>query len=191
MGNYGERHRWRHTLPFLVLLAAALVLSSQSYQQQTLLPWLSSDAVSEKLTGWLDGVRLEWNGREMSVESVGAEHLAEFILRKSAHLLLYAALSFTLLLSFWMLLPWRKWLSVAAAAGLVTVLAFFDEFNQQFREGRTPSLADVGIDLTGAALGIIVFWFIEVIRQFRSQGDETGGDARGGADQGDSEGVSG
>ena len=120
MGNYGERHRWRHTLPFLVLLAAALVLSSQSYQQQTLLPWLSSDAVSEKLAGWLDGVRLEWNGREMSVESVGAEHLAEFILRKSAHLLLYAALSFTLLLSFWMLLPWRKWLSVAAAAGLVS-----------------------------------------------------------------------
>mgnify|MGYP001247133449 CR=1 FL=1 len=178
MGNSGGRSRWRHAVPFLVLLAAALLLSSQSYQQQSLLPWLSSDTVSEKLTAWLDGVRFDWNGREMSVQSVGALNLAEFILRKSAHLLLYAGLAFTLLLAFRVLLPWRKWASVTLAAALVTVLAFFDEYNQQFREGRTPSLADVGIDLTGAALGLVAFWFFEVIRQLRFRQEVNGGEVR-------------
>src|SRR5690606_41796317 len=118
MGNSGGRSRWRHAVPFLVLLAAALLLSSQSYQQQSLLPWLSSDTVSEKLTAWLDGVRFDWNGREMSVQSVGALNLAEVILRKSAHLLLYAGLAFTLLVTLRVVLPWRKWASYTMAAAL-------------------------------------------------------------------------
>jgi hypothetical protein len=175
MDQSGGRRRWRHALPFAVMLTAALLLSSQSYSEQTLLPWLSSDTVSEQLARWLDGVRFEWNGREMSVQSVGADNLAEFMIRKSAHLLLYAGLSFTLLFAFWMLLPWRKGVSAALAVVLVTVLAFFDEYNQQFREGRTPSLADVGIDLTGAALGFILFWLIEVLKQwFRERGEGDG-----------------
>src|SRR5690606_42118255 len=116
MGNIGGRSPWLHAVPILVLLAAALLLSSQSYQQQSLLPWLSSDTVSEKLTAWLDGVRFDWNGREMSVQSVGALNRAEFIHRKVAHPLLYAGLAFTLLLAFRVLLPWRKWASVTLAA---------------------------------------------------------------------------
>lgn len=178
MGKPGKRYRY--AVPFLILSATAFFLSSQSYSKQSLLSWLSSDAVSEKLARWLDGVRFAWNGREMSVQSIGAHNLAEFILRKSAHLVIYAGLSFTLLLAFWMLLPWRKAISVGLTVFLVTVLAFFDEFNQQFREGRTPSLADVGIDLTGAALGIILFWFIEVLRQIRKSRKEADGEPVGG-----------
>lgn len=172
----GQRSRRRvrlgYAVPFVLLLAAALFLSSQPYPAQTLAPWLSSDAVSEQLARWLDGVRFAWNGQEMSVQNIGAHNLAEFILRKSAHLFIYGALSFTLLLAFWMLLPWRKGMSVGLAVLLVTVLAFFDEYNQQFREGRTPSLADVGIDLTGAALGLILFWFIVLLRQIRQMREE-------------------
>lgn len=168
----GQRARLGYAVPFVLMLALALFLSSQPYPAQSLSPWLSSDAVSERLAGWLDGVRFAWNGQEMSVQNMGAHNLAEFILRKSAHLFIYGALSFTLLLAFWMLLPWRKGISVGLTVLLVTVLAFFDEFNQQFREGRTPSLADVGIDLTGAALGLILFWFIDVLRQMRSMREE-------------------
>lgn len=176
MGISGGRHRWRRALPFLLLFTAAFVLSSQPYPEQTLLPWLSGDTVSERLARWLSGVRIAWDGREMSVQSVGAPNLAEFILRKSAHLLLYGGLAFTLLAAFWVLLPWRKGWSVALTATLVTVLAFVDEYNQQFREGRTPSLADVGIDLVGAALGLILFLLLALCRQIRRSPDETGGD---------------
>lgn len=171
----GKRVRLGFAVPFVILLALALFLSSQPYPEQSLAPWLSSDSVSERLAYWLEGVRFAWNGEEMSVQSMGAHNLAEFILRKSAHLLIYAALSFALLLAFWMLLPWRKGISVALTVLLVTVLAFFDEYNQQFSEGRTPSLADVGIDLIGAALGLILFWFIEVLRQIRSSHDPSTG----------------
>lgn len=181
MGKSGKRYRY--ALPFLLLFLTALLLSSQSYPDQSLSPWLSSDTVSEKLARWLEGVRFAWNGQEMSVQSIGAHNLAEFILRKSAHLIIYAGLSFTLLLAFWMLFSWHRGISVGLTVALVTVLAFFDEYNQQFREGRTPSLVDVGIDLTGAALGLILFWFVEVLRQIRHSREEDDRDVRNDQDR--------
>src|SRR5690606_11672884 len=67
----GQRARLGYAVPFVLMLALALFLSSQPYPAQSLSPWLSSDAVSERLAGWLDGVRFAWNGQEMSVQNMG------------------------------------------------------------------------------------------------------------------------
>lgn len=167
------RGRWLYAVPLLIMLSAVFTLSSQSYSQQDLRPFLSSDAVNERLVRYLDGVQFEWEGREVSVHSMGAHNLAEFILRKSAHVILYAGLGFTLLLALWILLPWRKLYSIITVIMLCLLIAFADEYNQQFSAQRTPSLADIGIDMVGMALGLCLFGLIQLLYHTYHHRDDT------------------
>lgn len=171
--EHRNRRRWIFAVPFLLVLSAIFTLSSQSYQHQDIRPWLSSDGVNEQLVRYLGGVQWEYEGREISVRSMGAHNLAEFIVRKSAHVVLYAGLSFTLLLAFWKLFSWRKLYSVLSVIVLCTLLAFADEYNQQFSDQRTPSLADVGIDLVGVALGLCLFGLIQMLYQMYHHRNDT------------------
>lgn len=75
---------------------------------------------------------------------------ADFIIKKSAHMLGYALLALSYLHAFNG--DTRKW-------KLVWLLAIFyaatDEFHQSFVPGRGPSVIDVGIDAIGAFLGLL------------------------------------
>lgn len=75
---------------------------------------------------------------------------ADFIIKKSAHMLGYALLALAYLRAFngdiskWKLI----WL-------LAILYAATDEFHQSFVPGRGPSVIDVGIDAIGAFLGLL------------------------------------
>ncbi len=152
-----KQRRWFIIVPLLTVLLCIVCLSSQSYSQQTIRPWLTSGNMEEWLIRVLRNVRFIYDGQEVSVRSMGGSNAAEFMLRKLAHMVLYGSLSFTMLMAAWVLMPWRKGVSVAVTLGLALLLALADEFNQQFSVERTASLADVGIDMVGAALGVILF----------------------------------
>ncbi len=74
----------------------------------------------------------------------------DLVLRKLAHMTEYALLT---LLWAWALAPFTRW---SAPAGAVIAIAYAatDEFHQTFVEGRTGSIADVGIDAIGVLIAL-------------------------------------
>lgn len=162
--NGDRRRRLWVVVPSVAVLLLILILSSQSYTQQDLRPLLSGDDVQEWLMKLLHDWNFSWNGQEWNVSSVGTLNLAEFLIRKTAHLIIYACLSFTLLFAFWVLLPWGKLTVVCMTTLLSLLIALFDEFNQQYSEARTPRLSDVVIDMYGVLLGLALFFALRMIR---------------------------
>lgn len=78
----------------------------------------------------------------------------DFILRKSAHVLEYAVLSYLLLRAFCGYRP-KGIKQISAALFLAVLYAFSDEYHQSFVTGRFCSLTDVFIDCAGCLLGLI------------------------------------
>ncbi len=80
--------------------------------------------------------------------------IIEFILRKSAHVFLF----FIITLAFFVL--WRHYLkpaqAVAASFACGTLAAILDEIHQHYVTGRSGSIIDVAIDMTGVSLAIIL-----------------------------------
>lgn len=72
-----------------------------------------------------------------------------YSLRKGSHVVGYAILG---LLNF-RALGWRL---AGRAIGLAAVVAIIDEAHQATSALRTPALADIGFDLCGAALAIMI-----------------------------------
>ncbi|MCG5497809.1 VanZ family protein [Ectothiorhodospira variabilis] len=69
-----------------------------------------------------------------------------------AHLILFA------LVSAW-LCWWRADLGVWVLLGLLVTLSFGTEGLQLLVDGRYASLTDVGINLLGAGIGLVLLWF--------------------------------
>lgn len=82
----------------------------------------------------------------------------DFIVRKTAHLLEFAALGFALRLHLQAVTrhrPIRR--PQLLAWGLGTLYAASDELHQLFSAGRAARLLDVGIDSLGVILGLLFF----------------------------------
>ncbi|GIP39889.1 hypothetical protein J31TS4_31690 [Paenibacillus sp. J31TS4] len=79
----------------------------------------------------------------------------EFLFRKAAHLFVYGMLA---VFAFVALLPYRGHVAAKAAFVLAAVAAtaLVDEWNQLQRGGRTGAIQDVFVDLTGAAVALLV-----------------------------------
>ena len=82
----------------------------------------------------------------------------DFVLRKIAHVVEFAALAFLLIRA--MVRTWpmrsRNWL-IRIAAGISVLYAISDEVHQSFVPGRGPSVRDVVIDSVGVALAVIIY----------------------------------
>ena len=74
------------------------------------------------------------------------------LIRKGGHLLGYALLALALQHG----LRLKGWQGVAAILCCVLLYALSDEFHQSFVLGRSARLTDVGIDLLGGILGLVV-----------------------------------
>ena len=96
---------------------------------------------------WM-GVMFFWSS--LSTLPHAPEAMADFILKKSAHLAEYAMLY----------LLWQRSLNQSRWHKHKTLLSFVicflfalsDEFHQRFVLGRTPRIRDVGIDMLGVML---------------------------------------
>ncbi|MEA4924870.1 MAG: VanZ family protein [Syntrophomonadaceae bacterium] len=90
------------------------------------------------------------------------------IVRKAAHLLVYAFMAICLRNALY---PWR-W-TYPAAWLLTTLYGASDEFHQIYVWGRTPLFTDVLIDSLGAAIALFIIYWSHRKRRRRLYGSQT------------------
>ncbi len=84
--------------------------------------------------------------------------IIEFILRKSAHVILF----FLITIAFFLLLRHyfrNLWLAAVVSFFGATLVAFLDEYHQSFVPDRAGSLVDVAIDMLGVSLATALLFF--------------------------------
>ncbi|NMO96640.1 VanZ family protein [Paenibacillus lemnae] len=139
--------RW---LPAVLVMVIIFLFSSQPYHEQDLRPSLKGSFVTDSLARSLSGIHFQYAGSEISASALGNAGVLEFLIRKGAHLSIYALLGFALVYAFNAKRPWRGY----SSAVLISFLyACSDEFHQSLTPDRTPLLQDVIVDTIGAILG--------------------------------------
>jgi len=146
-------------LPVAYLSAGAILLllfgfSSMTYQQQSLIPFLTNHIP----LGWVDHFSFISFHYEVpiSVATLGSAGFLEFFIRKGMH----AGLFFILGTSLVHVLRIRGYRALPAAFFATTTavtVGVLDEFHQQLTGGRTPLVGDVIIDGSGAVFGILLY----------------------------------
>ena len=113
----------------------------------------SSDSFSATETSRFIGPLLRWLFPEADADSVAAVH---FAIRKASHFVEYAILALLALrafcTSFDRPLAWLAAASLALALGVAVV----DEGRQAATEKRTGALSDVALDMSGAAMALLL-----------------------------------
>lgn len=141
------------TLLLLILIVGGLVISSsQTYEQQSLVSTLRELLPNEPGKAILSTWEFTYWNRTISIEERGYYHFVEFLIRKAAHFFTFGALA---LVIYW-LLP-KFWGRLLLAAFLTFILACADELHQHFTDGRTATMQDVYLDMSGALVFLLLF----------------------------------
>ena len=163
----GKAKTWRQD-PFL-LFSLALVLLLMG-----LIFFFSSQSAedSSASSGRLDALMISWLFPDFERQSpewqAEIRHRVDFFVRKTAHLLEFAALGFSLRLHLQALGRWREIRRPQLLSwGIGTFYAVTDELHQFFSAGRAPRPADVGIDSLGVMLGIVFFLLCASLHRWR------------------------
>lgn len=157
----GRFKKMLHVILLVGLLAGLYISSSQPYEDQDIRGQISEMVDESKWQERLQNVRVEYGGREISVDEEGTAGFIEFFLRKAAHFVTFACLAL-----FWYLVL-RHWLSAAVAlpwSGFLSVMAAaLDEWHQTITPNRTGMVNDVLLDAAGivtmmALIGLFNLW---------------------------------
>ena len=81
----------------------------------------------------------------------------QFPFRKAAHFGIYMLLGFSLANAFLSTVKGKKYISYICALACGILYSIFDEWHQNFSDGRCPSARDVLIDSSGVLMGILSF----------------------------------
>ncbi|WP_075983048.1 VanZ family protein [Bacillus massilinigeriensis] len=147
-------------IKFIFYLAGALIVSliifdfsSQTYQEQTLVPKLQELLPGQPFRDTLSQISFTYSSSVVSIETKGYYYFIEFFIRKFAHLSVYFILSFFVfnLLKF---LTKKQATAILITAVFVALYAISDEIHQGFTGNRTPMVRDVVIDFIGGMLAI-------------------------------------
>lgn len=141
-------------LPLLLCIALLFQFSSQSYEQQTIIPFLQKYMNEGELTKLLPNIAVKYGDRIFMLKWQPF-HFFEFLFRKAAHFLVYAMLAG---LFFLAMFPWKLKVGWKAAIVLLAIVsaAALDEWNQTMRVHRNGEAIDVGLDLIGGFAGLLV-----------------------------------
>lgn len=149
------------------------VLSSQPYEIQNIVkPFLYKHASEQQISKKLPDITLKYRSSVIHAKQRPFEFI-DFVFRKSAHLFVYAMLAF---LAAWNLAVWKKessHYSARRARGIriVGVLVFIgfvaslDEWNQLHAAQRTGAIEDIGIDLFGGLIGVLLLEGMIMVRK--------------------------
>lgn len=163
--KHQRKHRSYRTVFWLMLAGVWIVMiwlmSSQSYQQQNIQPWLQRLTKQVHIRVTLPDVHLFYNGHEYSLRE-RPYAFVEFLFRKTAHLLVYAVLA-ALIYGSLRYKRMRVITCIVVALTSVVMIASIDEYIQQFSPNRTSSIRDVGIDLIGGCCGIAIYTGIRTL----------------------------
>jgi VanZ family protein len=157
--KHQRKHRSYKTILWLILAGVWVVIiwlmSSQSYQQQNIQPWLQRLTKQVHIGVTLPDVHLFYNGHEYSLRE-RPYAFVEFLFRKTAHLVIYAVLA-VLIYGSLRYKRVRVMTCIAVALMIVVIIASIDEYIQQFSSNRTSSIWDVVVDLIGGSCGIAIY----------------------------------
>lgn len=147
---------------FYILLTASLLWmaiifykSAESYQEQSLRPFLSGWFQESSFPPWLPHIEFTYDHQLISWRD--PQGLVEFFIRKAGHVVEFAVLS--LLWSYTLL---RKAVNLSTTLYTSSFVSLFyaasDEWHQTFVPGRTGHAIDVAVDAIGIALAAL--WII-------------------------------
>lgn len=143
-------------IPFILFASLVVYSSSQTYEQQTIVPLLDLVLAKEFLKNQLMWINFTYAGSPISIETKGYTGFIEFLMRKFAHLSLFFMISlfFCSFLNYLL-----RHLGVAVALTYIFVVSFavLDEFHQFITGGRTPLVEDVILDTIGGMVGIAIY----------------------------------
>jgi VanZ family protein len=148
---------------FLLWIGLILHLSSQTYKEQSIQPWLSIHFTQEQLAAKLPDWTIHYLGSEVAAKKRPFTFI-EFFFRKGAHIFIYSLLALFSYLLFTAIIHKTVW-RMAAALFVVVLVGGLDEWNQSFTNARTGVVQDIGIDLLGASLLLLFVILIQKKRR--------------------------
>lgn len=145
----------RKFLFLLAIIAVLFISSSQTYEQQSIVPTLQTLLPDKPMQDQLAKLQIPYWGKTISVEERGYYYFVEFLLRKSAHFFIFGLLA----LAVYYVLP--KFRLRTITAFVITVgFAMADEYHQSLTGGRTATIQDVILDASGAFTFLLIFRLI-------------------------------
>ncbi|CEG21979.1 VanZ like family protein [Planococcus massiliensis] len=149
----------------IIVLALFIVLfisSSQTYEQQSLIPALEKYFPSMPFYSTLSTLELTYWGSVISIEERGYYLFLEFFIRKGAHVAIFGLIALAIA-SF---LPKKL---VWFALPITAFIAVLDELHQAVTGGRSPMAADVLLDTVGALLALSCLFLFRKIKARRKE----------------------
>jgi VanZ family protein len=146
----------KFVIPPLVICLVLFYFSSQTYQQQTLIPYLERFIPNKVNQSFLNKISFHYHGKEISIDNLGRYYFIEFFIRKAAHLFIYFLLGFFTLRAVTFIKK-RSIQTILSSLLLVCIYASLDEFHQKLTGDRTPLVSDVILDTVGGLIGILFF----------------------------------
>ncbi|NYF23629.1 VanZ family protein [Sporosarcina sp. JAI121] len=147
-------------LVLIILLGVLFFSSGQTYEQQSIIPTLEKWLPGEPFASSLSKLQVPYWGKTISVEERGYYPFLEFLLRKSAHFLIFGFLAVVI----YLILPKHNfrfltafWITLVVAAG--------DEYHQSLTGGRTPTWQDVALDMAGALVFLIILRLVLLVKR--------------------------
>ncbi len=120
--------------------------------------FFSTDVFSASNTGGLIETVSRWLYPALTLEQLGWVH---FLVRKAAHLTVYAILALLVLRAFRAGSPVRwKRSRVIYTFFVVSIYALLDEYHQTFTSLRSGTPYDSFIDMTGGAIALFASWLV-------------------------------
>ncbi|MGD7043282.1 VanZ family protein [Jeotgalibacillus proteolyticus] len=151
--------------PFILFCGAIWFSSSQTYEQQSLVPILDRITARELFSDQLSWIEFTYAKSVVSIEAIGYAGFIEFFIRKGAHVGFFFMIG--LFLSSFLHYVYTK-LLVSSTATFVFLLFFasLDEYRQHLTGGRTPLIQDVLLDMSGGMLAIAVYYVYRISRRY-------------------------
>jgi len=142
-----------YLFPVLLWVGVIFFFSSQTYQQQTIIPELKGSLSEDRLSERLPDLTIRYHDAELNARQ-NPFHFVEFLFRKSAHLFVYGILGALLFLGLrsFRLQGWGKAMLVLGGGALVAII---DELNQAQSLTRKGLPQDVLVDVAGVAFGML------------------------------------
>ena len=153
-------HRtWRYVASLMILLCLWMIFHFSGQDGGT------SDSLSSRVTAMLLETATGVRPNRLSAEFAQANH----IVRKLAHMTEYGMLAFSCAL-LTHAFPHSCGKRYGIAAAMCVFTASLDEYMQSFRAGRDGRILDVGIDMGGAMLALMLFALLWRIATGKKQG---------------------
>ncbi|WP_078378855.1 VanZ family protein [Sutcliffiella halmapala] len=130
-------------------------LSSMSYVEQDIRPYLKLVVTEESIQSWFRQMEFSYNGSLISVENLGGFSFLEFLIRKGAHLFFYYMLGFVIVRYFSTFLENKPLLILLLSCSMLLIIAMMDEYLQHLHPDRSGQWMDVQLNCLGGVIGIV------------------------------------